>query len=207
MNIKWEKPNLTIKLLLLLLISTILIQTGGMFIEIEIARFFMLYTSNLYEPLNWYRFLTYPFAGSLFSWIGVTSVILPAGYIIEKRTCKRNLVLIILISTILGGLLFTLVNRNDGLNRSIASPGLIAWGFWITAITCGIINWKLFQKIEKAIIIFFVLSVFKFDHADFGYFIAQIGVVAAVLAFILVFKVFVRKSTGFTAAPFHAGDK
>lgn len=179
----------------MLLISTILIRTIGVLFEQEISEYLILYPGNLSQPLQWYRFLTYPFESvGLFGWIRIALIILPAGYIIEKRTHKKNLVSIISISALLGGLLFTLINHNDELNRPIASAGLISWGFWIAAIVCGIINWKDLNKIEKAILMIFLLILFSFNHTDFGYFVAQIGVVVTVLAFTLTFKLFKGKA-------------
>ncbi len=90
--------------------------------------------------------------------------------------------------------MFVLINHSNELNRPIASAGLIAWGFWIAAITCGVLQWKDLNKIEKAIIILFLLNIFSFTHTDLGYFVAQIGVVVTVLAFALTFKLFKRKA-------------
>lgn len=179
----------------MLLVSTILIRTIGMLFEKEISEYLILYPSNLSQPLQWYRFLTYPLESvGLFGWLRIALIILPAGYIIEKRTHKKNLISIISISALLGGLLFTFINHNNELNQPIASPGLIAWGFWIAAVACGIIQWKDLNYIEKIIIIIFLLNVFSFNHTDFGYLVAQIGVVVTILAFVLTFKIFKRKA-------------
>ncbi len=166
-----------------------------MLFEKEISEYLILYPKNLFQPMHWYRFLTYPLESvGLFGWIRIALIILPAGYIIEKRTHKKNLVSIIVISALLGGLIFTFINYSNELNRPIASSGLIAWGFWIASITCGIIQWEDLNKIEKAITIIFLLNVFSFNQPDFGYFVAQIGVVVTVLAFVLTFKIFKRKA-------------
>ena len=195
MNLIKEKPTFTIKFLIMLLVSTILIRTIGMLFEKEISEYLILFPSSLSQPLHWYRFLTYPLDSvGLFGWLRIALIILPAGYIMEKRTHHNTLVIIIVISALVGGLLFTLINYGNELNRPIASAGLIAWGFWIAAITCGIFQWKDLNRIEKAIIILFLLNIFSFNHSDFGYFVAQIGVVATVLAFVLTFKPFSRKA-------------
>ncbi len=179
----------------MLLVSTILIRTIGMLFEKEISEYLILFPSSLSQPLQWYRFLTYPLdSNGLFGWLRIALIIFPAGYIIEKRTHNNTLVIIILISALVGGLFFTLINYGNGLNRPVASAGLIAWGFWIAAITCGILQWKDLNRIEKAIVILFLLSIFSFNHSDFGYFVAQIGVIAIVLAFVLAFKPFSRKA-------------
>lgn len=72
----------------------------------------------------------------------------------------------------------------------MASPGLIAWGFWIAAVTCGVMHWRDLKIVEKVILVIFLLSILNFEHSNFGYLLAQIGVVTAVLIFVLTFKVF-----------------
>ncbi|MBF9255569.1 hypothetical protein I2I11_19880 [Pontibacter sp. 172403-2] len=190
-----EKPTFTIKFLIILLVSTIIIRTIEMIFEKEIGAYLILFPSNLSQPLHWYRFFTYPLESvGLFGWFRIALIILPAGYIIEKRTNNNILVTIILISALLGGLLFTIINYGNELNRPIASAGLIAWGFWIATICCGILQWKDLNIIEKVIILLFLLNIFSFNHSDFGYLVAQICVVVTILAFILTFKIFKRKA-------------
>lgn len=105
-----EKPIFTIKLITLFLISTILIRTIGILFETEISNYLVLYPSNVSQPLNWYKFLTYPLDSiGLIGWFKIALIILPAGYIIEKRTAKKNLITITLISIVLGGLILQLL--------------------------------------------------------------------------------------------------
>jgi len=94
-----KRPRITIYLILILFVSNIITLISS-----QIGALVMLYPSNLGEPWNWYRLITYPlYVGGLVTWFLNSLVMLCYGYIIENRIKRTDLIGLILISGIIGG--------------------------------------------------------------------------------------------------------
>jgi len=143
-----KRPRITIYLVLILFASNIITLISS-----QIGAFVMLYPSNLGEPWNWYKLITYPlYVGGLITWFLNSLAMLCYGYIIENRIKRRDLIGLILVSSIIGGLLFMIFSQNNELNVPIASPSMIAWGYWAATIVIGIRYWKSLNLFEKIVL-------------------------------------------------------
>jgi len=150
-----------------------------------------LYPSNLKEPLNWYRFITYPlYVGGLTKWFLSSLAFLLLGYLIEHRVRRSDLIGLIILSSLIGGLVFTIINQNDSHNIPIASPTMISWGYWAAGMIIGIKFFKELNTFEKIILILYALSIFSIQAQDKGFLVGQIIVIIiiAILSFIRVQK-------------------
>ncbi|MFZ0281380.1 MAG: rhomboid family intramembrane serine protease [Bacteroidales bacterium] len=157
----------------------------------KLGNILFLYPSNLHEPWNWYRFVTYPlYAGGLIKWFLSSLSFLFLGYLIEHRIKKSDLIGLIIISSVIGGLVFTIINQNDSYNIPIASPTMISWGYWAAGMVIGIKFLKELSTIEKTILILYALSIFSIEAQDKGFLVGQIIVIItiAILSFIKVKK-------------------
>jgi membrane associated rhomboid family serine protease len=122
----------------------------------------LLYPSRIAEPLNWYRFLTYPlYVSGLLAWIINSIIIVATGFVIESRLNKKEIYGLIVLSTIAGGLGFALMNLNDVNNVSLAAPVMISWGYWSATVVIGLKFWKELKISEKVITVLCFISVFS----------------------------------------------
>ncbi len=169
-----ERPRITIYLILILFVSNFITL-----IFAQIRRLVMLYPSNLGEPCNWYKIITYPlYVGGLFIWFLNSLALLCYGYVIENRIKRNDIFGLILISSIVGGLFFMIFNQNNKLDVPIASPSMIACGYWAATIVIGLKFWKSLNLIEKIILRLAFLSIliiwndnleFLFSQMDCNY--------------------------------------
>jgi len=174
---KSNKPKIS-----LILISVFFITNIITLISPEISSFLMLKPSNLREPWNWYRFFSYPlYIGGLLTWFHVSLVIFLTGLIIENRIGKQNTLGLIVLSSFIGGLIFIIINQDDLTNRAIATPTMISWGYWASAIIVGLKFWKQLNIFEKIVIFLCLLSIFGIISDDFGFTIGQISVIGSVM--------------------------
>ncbi len=174
--LKTHNPRVTLILIGLLFISNILV----LFIP-SLRQAVLLYPSNLNEPMNWYRFITYPlYVGGLLSWFHNAVVLYFTGLIFEVRLTKRPTILIIFISVLIGGLVAIILNQGDPINRPIASPSMISWGYWSTAIVTGIFYWKSTNLLEKIILGLCIVSLLSINNPDHGFLIGQIVVIVVI---------------------------
>jgi len=142
----------------------------------------LLYPSNLDEPLNWYRLLTYPlFGAGLLNWFYNSLAIVFTGYIIENKIKRRELIGLIVLSSIIGGLVFIIINYGAEYNSPIASPIMITWGYWSAAIVIGLRNWRTLNPFERIIMVLCFLSVLIIWHENLGLFIGQLSVILTIV--------------------------
>lgn len=141
----------------------------------------LLYPSNLHEPINWYRFISYPlYVGGLFNWLHNSIVLFMTGLIVEPRFSRKAILLIILLSVLVGGFVAIILSQGDPINRPIASPTMISWGYCSAAIVTGIFCWKSLNLFEKIALGLCLLSIANMQNQDFGFLIGQMSVIALV---------------------------
>jgi membrane associated rhomboid family serine protease len=142
----------------------------------------MLFPSNLKEPWNWYRLITYPlYVGGLKAWFLNSLALILYGYIIENRIKKYDLLRLIFISSISGGLFFMIFNQNNEINIPMASPTMISWGYWAATIIIGLRFWKTLNLFEKIIMVFGFLSILSFWNDNLGFLLGQLIVVILIM--------------------------
>ena len=150
---------------------------------------------ELIEPWNWYRLITYPlYIGGLITWFHNTLVIVLTGYIIENRLNKQNIIGLILLSSIIGGLIYVLFNR-DNLLVPIASPVMITWGYWSAAIVIGLNYWKSLILFEKIVLALCLLSILSIWNDNIGFFLGQI-IVILIIAVLTLIQIKKKKQIG-----------
>jgi len=177
--LKEELPKISLGLIIMFFISNILTLYAA-----RIGNAFLLYPSNLYEPLNWYRLLSYPlYVGGGLSWLHNSLVIFLTGYIIESRIQKKDLFVLILLSSIIGGLSFVIFNQGDYHNAPIASPTMISWGYWSMCVIVGLKYWRTLNIFEKIIVILCFASILSLGNDNFGFFIGQLCVIVGIAIF------------------------
>jgi len=142
----------------------------------------MLYPSNLGEPWNWYKLITYPlYVGGLITWFLISLAMLCYGYIIENRVKRTDLFGLILISSIVGGLICMIFNQNNEFDVPIASPSMIAWGYWAATIVIGLKYWKSLNLFEKIVLGLGFLSILNIWNDNFGFLLGQIIVIILIM--------------------------
>ncbi len=174
--IKNKKPKISLILILILFISNILTLFTP-----NLSDSILLYPSNLSEPLNWYRLITYPlYVGGLTTWFLNSLVFLLTGFIIESKLLKKDMIGLIFLSTVIGGLVYIILNQNDINNIAIASPTMISWGYWSATIVIGLKYWRTLNLFEKIIMILCFLSVLIIWNDNFGFFLGQLSVIITI---------------------------
>ncbi|RIH62708.1 rhomboid family intramembrane serine protease [Mariniphaga sediminis] len=147
----------------------------------QIGEIVLLYPSNLSEPLNWYRFFTYPlYVGGLITWIHNSIVIILTGFIIENKIKRKDLISLILLSSFVGGLIFIILNQNNNYNLPIAAPTMISWGYWSATIIIGLKSWKSLNLFEKIVLVLCALSILSIWNDNIGFFMGQISVIVII---------------------------
>ncbi len=153
----------------------------------KIGYFVLLYPTNLFEPWNWYRYFTYPlYVNGLINWLLNSICILCYGYLIEKRMKKSDLIGLILISTIIGGLLYTIITYHNLGYMPIASPTMISWGYGAASIVAGVKFWKTISLVEKIIFAICFLGIFSLYTDNLGILLSQISVFIIALSFTMI---------------------
>ena len=103
---------------------------------------FFLYPSNLHQPWNYYRLFTYPlYVGGGINWFQNSLVILVTGYVIEYRLVKKDIYILIGLSSFIGGLIYIILNQEPNFIKPIATPSMISWGYLSATIAIGLIFW------------------------------------------------------------------
>jgi len=180
--LKTHFPKISFILILIFFVSTFI----TLFVP-KIGDTIILYPSNLSEPFNWYRLITYPlYVGGLTAWFLNSLVILLSGFIIENKLKKNDLIGLIFLSSVVGGLVYIIINQNDIQNIAIASPTMISWGYWSATIVIGLKNWRTLNLFEKIVIILFVLNVFWITNENIGFLLGQITVIVTITIITLI---------------------
>ncbi len=192
--LKNNRPKISLILITVLFFSNIL----TLFIP-KLSEIVLLYPSNLFEPLNWYRLITYPlYVGGLLTWVYNALVILLTGFIIENRLKKPDLIGLITLSSIIGGLIFMIINHGESYDIPIATPTMISWGYWSASIIIGLRFWRTLNLFEKIVIILCFLSVFSIGNENFGFLLGQLTVIFTI-AILTLIKCRKYKQTGHKA--------
>lgn len=177
-----SRPKMTIWFTLIILFTSILF----LFIQ-PLNQIAILNPSDLREPLHWYKLITYPFASAgLLNWIINALALILMGYIIENRFPRKDVLTIMILSSVLGGLIFILFNQNDVYDRGIASPTMISWGYWATTIIIGLKFWKKLNIFEKIIMILCLLSLSSLFFQNLGFLFGKIAVIVCIIPFTLL---------------------
>ena len=177
-----KRPRIAIYLTCILFISTILL-----FALPQIGSLIALHPSNLKEALNWYRFLTYPLiVGGLGPWILNSLALIGYGYIIENRLKRKEIIILIMSSIIIGGVFYTIFNQRDIYNIPMASPTMISWAYWASAMVIAIRFWNSLNVFEKIIFVLGVISITSIYNENRGFLYAQL----LVILFSLFFNIF-----------------
>ena len=179
-----QRPRISLILILILFVSNIITLTFY-----DTQKYILLFPSlDLFEPWNWYRLITYPlYVGGLIAWFHNSLVIVLTGYIIENRLKKQKIIVLIFLSSIIGGLIYVLLNRDNPL-VPIASPTMITWGYWAAAIVIGLNHWKSLILFEKIVLALCLLSILSVWNDNIGFFSGQIIVIltTGVMTFIQI---------------------
>ncbi|RIJ46265.1 rhomboid family intramembrane serine protease [Maribellus luteus] len=174
--IKSNWPKLSVVLVGLFFITGILSLTIPAF-----GKMVLLYSSNLAEPLNWYRLLTYPlYGGGLLNWAHNALVMVLTGFILENRISKKEILAIIVLSAITGGLLFIFLNQNAGYDLTVASPVMISWGYCSATIVIGLKCWGRLNVFEKVVVIMCLASLLSVWNDNIGFLVGQISVITII---------------------------
>jgi len=172
-----KRPRISIYLILILFVSNLITLIFS-----QIGEVVMLYPSNLGEPWNWYKLITYPlYVGGIVKWFLNSLAILCYGYVIENRIKRTDLFGLILISGIVGGLFFMIFNQNNEFNVPIASPTMIAWGYWAATIVIGLKFLKSLNLFEKIILGLGFLSILNIWNDNLGFLFSQIIVIVVIM--------------------------
>lgn len=190
--LKENSPKISLTLIIILLMFTIITLSYPGF-----SKYFLLNPSNLNEPLNWYRFLTYPlYVNGLMVWAHNALVILLTGFIVENKLERKEIIGLIILSSVIGGVFFTFINQSLELNVEIATPTMITWGYWSSAVVFGIGFWKRLNLFEKIITVLCVLSLIGIWDDNEGFLIGQIMVIITIMI-LTIRKTIKIKKTGY----------
>lgn len=181
--LKNKKPRISLFLVSILFISNILT-----FFSDGLYQTIILFPKDIQNVSTWYKLLTYPlYVGGLIKWIHSGIVIIIAGYIIEHRLSKAKVISLIVLSSIIGGLIFSSIKVNDPLNTPIASPTMITWGMSTCAFILIVKKIKTSMLFEKLLVGCFIFSLLTIEFIDNGFLIGQIGVMIFGLLYGLIF--------------------
>jgi membrane associated rhomboid family serine protease len=152
-----NKPRFTLFLIGLFLVSSILTTYSTYFGE-----WLLLYPKHVSEPVNWYRFIAYPFyIDGLDVWFLNALSLLLTAFVFENSISRRSMVLIALGAALIGGLVYALLNQQQPLDP-IASPMMISWGYIAAALVCGFRNWNKLILFEKIIVGLSLITLLNF---------------------------------------------
>ncbi|OJJ17056.1 hypothetical protein BKI52_30540 [marine bacterium AO1-C] len=147
-----QRPKVIITLIIILFAGTIITAFFP-----SLGRQLVLDSASISAPQKWYQFITYPLVtNGLINWLVSAITLYLFGQVAESYLSRRDLIIILLASTILGGVSFAVFN---GFKAALSSPGFIGWGLGSVAIVLGIRNWYTNESIERAIVIFCIFLV------------------------------------------------
>jgi membrane associated rhomboid family serine protease len=180
--LKNNRPRISLILITIFFVSNILTLLIP-----RVSDIFLLYPSNLAEPLNWYRLITYPlYVGGLLTWFHNSLIIILTGFIIENKVQKQYLIGLIILSSIIGGLIFIIFNQGETYNIPIATPTMISWGYWSATIIIGLKYWRTLNLFEKIVMILCFLSILNIWNDNFGFLLGQLSVITIIAILTLI---------------------
>lgn len=178
-----NRPGISLLLVKIFFMSTLLT-----FLIEELHQTILLYPQDIKNIWTWYKLLTYPFyVNGLLNWLYDGIAIIIAGYIIEHRVSKRKVIALIVLSSIIGGLIYSIINVNDPLNSPIGSPTMIAWGLLSCAFILIIKKIRSSILFEKIVAGLFIVSLLSIEVIDYGLLAGQIAVIIFGILYGLIF--------------------
>lgn len=141
-----DRPKVTFVFIVLSFIGAIVSKLYPKFYELMV-----LDSSALSAPQKWYQFVTYPLVIiGLVNWLVSSIVLFLFGKVVEKYLSVKEVILLMLVSTIVGGLAFFIFNDFKG---SIDSVSLMSWGMGGVVIVFGFRNWYESESLERTTLI------------------------------------------------------
>jgi membrane associated rhomboid family serine protease len=178
--LKTKRPTGLIYLVLFFLITTIL---GFVYHDFFYANI-ILFPSDLKNINSWYKFFTYPlYTDGLVYWLYYSVIIVFAGYILRNKLTDKSQWMIILFSTLLGGLTYSLMAQNKNFDQPLAGLSFIAWGLSTCAVIQVIKKFNSSINFERIFVGLFILSIFLSDYSNLAYVTAQVSVILIGLTF------------------------
>lgn len=154
----------------------------------EIYNAVVLFPQDIKNILTWYKLVTYPFyTNGLVRWLHNGLVIVIAGYIVEQRLSRKKVIVFFALTSIIGGLIYSIINVDDPLNRPIASPVMISWGLFSCAFILILKRIKSSLLFEKIVFGLFIISLLFIDFIDFGFFAGRLSVIIFGMLYGLIF--------------------
>jgi len=149
----------------------------------------LLRPTDLHDPKNWYRFLTYPlYINGLRTWLIVSISLFFFGGIIEKRLSSKFIITLIFFSTLFGGLIYAIINQEHTIPLPMGTAHMISWGYWASAIVIGLKFRKELNLIEKILLSLSFVGVFFISRDNLGFFIASLSVIVSIILITLLIK-------------------
>jgi len=178
-----NKPRISLLLVGIFFISNLLtLLFDGLYNVI------LLFPQDIKSVWKWYKLLTYPFyVCGLSRWFYNGIAIVIAGYIIEQRLSAIKVIALIALSSVIGGIIFSIVNIDDPINRPIASLSMIAWGLYSCAFILVVKKIRSSILFEKIVAGLFIVSLLSMSSEDYGFHLGQIGVIIFGLIFGFIF--------------------
>ncbi len=173
----------------LLIVGLLFISNGLTLLFEGLSDEFLLFPQDIKQVGKWYKLLTYPFyVGGLAQWLHSAIVILMSGYVLERRLTKEKVIGLMALSSITGGLIFSLIKVNTlALNVPIASPTMITWGVSSCAFVLVIKQIKASTLLDKIVAGLYLVSLLSMDFIDLGFAMGQVAVILLGLAYGLAF--------------------
>jgi len=181
-NTKISFPKYSIALIIILFIGTLITSFWNEYYNIV-----LLHPSDLYEYNNWYRYLSYPlYVSGLNQWFWNSLSIFICGGILERRSFDKHIIYITLLSTLIGGVIYTILNQNQQYEIPMASPHMISWGFFGAAFVIGIKNWKELRNYEKIILVLGFIGIIFISRDNIGFYVGTLAVIGLMIVYTLV---------------------
>ena len=119
-------------------------------------------------------------------WFHNALVIILTGFIVENKVQNKDLLGLILLSSIIGGLIYIALNQGNSYDIPIASPTMISWGYLAATIILGVRYWRTLNLFEKVVTILCFLSILSIGDDNFGFFLGQLAVIITIAALTLI---------------------
>jgi membrane associated rhomboid family serine protease len=135
-----------------------LIISGILFVFLWVSssksaeEFVILKPQHLFEPKNYYRFLLYIAHVKDFSdWIINSFIIVLFGYVVERYIKTLDVIKLLTISYVFGGLLHIVIAKICGESYGIVSPGILGKILLYLTVFISVIRWKKLNVFERII--------------------------------------------------------
>jgi membrane associated rhomboid family serine protease len=175
-------PTYSITLIIILFVATLITSFWNEYYNIVLLR-----PLDLNEYSNWYRYLSYPlYVSGLNEWFWSSLSIFVCGGILESRSFKKHIIYITLLSTLIGGVIYTMLNQNQQYEIPMGSPHMISYGFFAAAFVIGIKNWKELRNYEKIILVLGFIGIIFISRDNLGFYAGTMAVIGIMVVYTLV---------------------